>query len=110
MNLQRAIIAREGRFGRGNDTIGEFNFTEPIETEDGLIGLFNPDLEFPGKGDEVVILKGKTMDRDAFEGMKDEYYELRNWDVSSGLQTEKCLDDLNLGFLSDDLKKLNALE
>ena len=110
MNLQRAIMAREGRFGRGNDTIGEFNFTEPIETEDGLIGLFNPDLEFPGKGDEVVILKGKTMDRDAFEGMKDEYYELRNWDVSSGLQTEKCLDDLNLGFLSDDLKKLNALE
>ena len=110
VNLQRAIMAREGRFGRENDTIGEFNFTDPIETEDGLIGLFNPDLEFPGKGDEVVILKGKTMDRDAFESMKDDYYQLRNWDVNSGLQTEKCLEDLNLEFLCDDLKKLNALK
>jgi aldehyde:ferredoxin oxidoreductase len=110
MNLQRAIMAREGRFGRENDIIAEFNFTEPIESEDGLVGLFNPDLEFPGKGEDVITCKGKTMDRNAFESMKDEYYELRKWDVNSGLQTEKCLEDLNLNFLSEELKKLSALK
>ena len=81
MNLQRAIMGREGKIGRSEDSINEFNFTEPVETEEGMVGLFNPDLEFPGKGDQIMIRKGAILDRKDFERMKDEYYQFRGWDV-----------------------------
>ncbi len=110
VNLQRAIMAREGRAGRGNDTIGEFNFTEPVETEEGMFGLFNPDLEMPGRGEEIISRKGAIIDRQAFEQMKDDYYRLRGWDVSSGLQKKETLEDLKLDFVCDELKNQGALK
>lgn len=109
-NLQRAILGREGRAGRTDDSIGEFNFTEPIETEEGMVGLFNPDLEFPGPGDEIITRKGKTMDRNDFERMKDEYYSLRRWDVSTGLQKKEPLNELGLSFVCDEMDKLGLLQ
>ncbi len=109
-NLQRAIVGREGSIGRKDDTIGEFNFTEPKETEEGMIGLFNPDLEFPGAGDEIITRKGKTMDRNEFERMKDEYYTLRGWDVAAGLQKKEELNKLGLGFVCSELDKLGFLK
>ncbi|MCK5514611.1 MAG: hypothetical protein KAJ00_08935 [Deltaproteobacteria bacterium] len=109
-NLQRAILGREGRAGRNDDTIGEFNFTEPIETEEGMVGLFNPDLEFPGAGDEIITRKGKTMDRNDFERMKDEYYSLRGWDVSTGLQKKEHIKKLGLTFVCDEMDKLGLLK
>jgi aldehyde:ferredoxin oxidoreductase len=109
-NLQRAILGREGRGGRKDDTIGEFNFTEPVETEEGMVGLFNPDLEFPGPGDEIISRKGKTMDRDEFERMKDEYYSLRKWDVATGLQTKQNLETLGLNLVCDEMEKLGLLQ
>ena len=105
VNLQRAIMAREGRAGRQDDNISEMNFTEPIETEEGMIGLFNPDLEFPGPGDEIISRKGQTLDRKDFERMKDEYYDLRGWDAASGLQKKEKLDELGLSFVCKELEK-----
>jgi aldehyde:ferredoxin oxidoreductase len=99
VNLQRAIMGREGRVGRKGDRLGEFNFTEPLESSEGVFGMFNPDLELPGTGDTVISRKGKTLDREEFEGMKDEYYRLRGWDVQSGMQTNKKLHELGLDFL-----------
>jgi len=32
-NIQRAIYGREGRAGRKDDTLNEFNFTEPVENQ-----------------------------------------------------------------------------
>jgi len=109
-NLQRAILGREGRAGRKDDNIGEFNFTEPIETEEGMVGLFNPDLEFPGAGAEIITRKGKTMDRNDFERMKDEYYSLRGWDVSTGLQKKEHMKKLGLTFVCDEMDKLGLLK
>jgi aldehyde:ferredoxin oxidoreductase len=109
-NLQRAIMGREGKAGRKDDTIGEFNFTEPIETEEGMVGLFNPDLEFPGSGDEIISRKGKTMDRNDFERMKDEYYSLRGWDVTNGLQKKEQLEKLGLSFVCKEIDKLGLLK
>jgi aldehyde:ferredoxin oxidoreductase len=99
VNLQRAIMEREGRVGRKEDTLGEFNFNEPLESSEGVFGMFNPDLELPGTGDTIISRKGKTLDRKAFEGMKDEYYGLRGWDVTSGIQTNQKLQELGLDFL-----------
>ncbi len=110
MNLQRAIAGREGVIGRKHDTINEFNFTEGKETEDGMIGLFNPDLEFPGPGDEIVSRSGKPLERADFEKMKDEYYAFRNWDVKTGLQNKESLAKLNLSFVTAELEKKGFLK
>ena len=109
-NLQRAIMGREGRGGRESDVIGEFNFTEPIETEAGMVGLFNPDLEFPGPGDAIISRRGAVMDRAQFEGMKDDYYRLRGWDVASGLQKKGQLEKLGLHFVCSTLAGLGLLK
>lgn len=107
--LQRSILAREGRTGRKDDCLAEFNFTEPAETCEGVFGIFNPDLELPGSKDNIVVRKGETLDRAEFETMKDDYYLLRGWDVATGLQTEKTLGALDLDFVSSELKAKNLL-
>jgi aldehyde:ferredoxin oxidoreductase len=109
VNLQRAIQGREGRAGRKEDTLNEFNFSEPLETSEGVFGLFNPDLELPGPGDEIVVRKGKTLDRAEFERMKDEYYQLRGWDVKTGLQKRQKLETLSLSVIIPELEKHNLL-
>jgi len=110
VNLQRAIMGREGRVGRKEDTLGEFNFIEPVETSEGVFGMFNPDLELPGAGGEIISRKGKTLDRKEFERMKDEYYLLRGWDVESGMQTKEKLQELGVGFLCNRLGKEGLLK
>ena len=109
-NLQRAILGREGRAGRKDDTLNEFNFTEGVETSDGVFGMFNPDLELPGPGDQMVARKGKTVDRAEFERMKDEYYALRGYDVPSGLQTKKKLEELGLTEVIELLEEMGLLK
>ncbi|MBI5374964.1 MAG: hypothetical protein HZA77_05985 [Candidatus Schekmanbacteria bacterium] len=109
-NMQRAIHGREGKSGRESDTIPEFNFTEPVETVEGVLAMFNPDIEFPGPGDQIVSRKGKTVDRAEFERMKDEYYLLRSWDVKSGLQKKEKLTELGLSDISSELEKMGILK
>jgi len=109
VNLQRTIMGREGRAGREADSLGEFNFTEPLESSEGVFGMFNPDLELPGRGDAIISRKGMTLDREAFELMKDEYYRMRGWDPASGLQTRPCLEKLGLGFVCDEMEKAGLL-
>jgi aldehyde:ferredoxin oxidoreductase len=108
-NLQRAIAVREGWQGRSDDAINDFHFNEPVETEEGLIGVFNPDLEFPGPGEEIISRKGCVFDRREFERMKDEYYKLRGWDSESGLQGKNKLESLNLSFVVPELKALKKI-
>ena len=36
--------------------------------------------------------------------MKDEYYELRGWDLKTGLQTRAALEGLGLKDVADDLE------
>ncbi len=90
-NLQRAVLVREGRRGREHDAIEEFNFGVPLKAE-----FNNPECLVPGKDGEPFSRKGMVVDRNAFERMKDEYYEHRGWDVATGLQTRRKLDDLGL--------------
>jgi aldehyde:ferredoxin oxidoreductase len=95
-NLCRAIYLREGRRGRPDDTLEDFNFTTPLEEQVPPIGLFNPDFFVPGKNGEVVSRKGAVVDRADFEKVMDEYYTIRGWDVSSGLQKRETLEKLQL--------------
>jgi len=97
-NVQRAILAREGRRGRECDRISEYNFEKPLNFD-----LHNPSFLSPAEGDEVVAKKYAVLNRERFEEVKDEYYLLRGWDVETGLQTETKLRELGLADMIDEL-------
>jgi len=103
-NMQRANLVRDGHKGRDYDVIDEYNFTVPLKGDFG-----NTNCIVPGKNGEVFSRKGLVVDRDEFEKMKDEYYEIRGWDVSTGLQKEGRLEELDLNDVADDLKTKGLL-
>ncbi|MBI3040981.1 MAG: hypothetical protein HYY80_04965, partial [Chloroflexi bacterium] len=100
LNLHRAIFAREGHRGRESDTLPEPCYTVPLETDSR-----NPECLVPGEGGQAITKKGTVIDREQFEKLKDEYYELRGWDVASGRQTEAKLEELKLGDITEDLRQ-----
>jgi len=104
VNLQRAILAREGRKGREGDSLPEFEYTVPLKGDFG-----NPNCMVPGKDGEPFYRKGMVVDRGEFEKMKDEYYETRGWDVSTGLQRQAELEELGLGDVAKTLEREGLL-
>jgi len=58
--------------------------------------MHNPQLFLPGPGDVVISRKGKGVDRQGFERLKDEYYALRGWDEATGLLQKETLQKLDL--------------
>ena len=49
------------------------------------------------------------MEREEFEKMKSEYYELREWNMESGFQTGAKLRELRLGDVASDLETKGLL-
>ena len=82
---------REGRHPPKDDYPEDFNFTDPVESV-----FMNPEVIIPGVGEEVISRKGKTLDRNVFETMRKEFYELRGWDTESGLQKAATLERIGL--------------
>ncbi len=95
VNLQRAIFAREAR---GSDVLPEAQFTVPLRNVMG-----NPKSIAPGKDGEIFVKKDALVDKEKFEGMKREFYQLRGWDATTGLQTKAKLEELELGDIAEDL-------
>ena len=50
------------------------------------------------------LQEGSVVDRAEFERMKDEYYQLRQWDMATGLQTRAKLEQLGLRDIVQDLE------
>ena len=103
-NLQRAILVREGHRGKDADILPEFNQRIPLRHTE-----HNPDCLLPGKGGETITRKGSVVEKDGFERMRDEYYNLRDWDVASGLQTKSKLHQLGLEDVAEDLANRGLL-
>jgi aldehyde:ferredoxin oxidoreductase len=99
-NLQRAILVREGHDGRKDDVLPEFDHTVPLPAIPGLEHFYI----VPGKDGAIVNRVGSVVDREKFEKMKDEYYQLRGWDMKSGLQTKAKLVELGLEDIIKDLR------
>lgn len=81
VNLERAYIVREG-FRRKDDICPRRMMEEPIV-------------------DSHIPPLGKNLDL-----MLDDYYALRGWDIKTAIPTEAKLQELDLGFVNDDLKNL----
>ena len=99
-NLQRGILLREGWQAKESDFPAEVNFTDPIQTDP-----LNPHLLVPGPGEEPVSVKGNVLDRKKFEKMRDRFYELRGWDISTGLQRRAQLEEISLGDVAHKLEQ-----
>ncbi len=99
-NLQRAIFLRQGWPGRDGDCVLDYLFREPIEKNSIF---FNNEVLVPGKDGEIFSRAGMTLDRDGFEQMKTEFYELRGWDPGTGYPTRRKLEELDLADVADDL-------
>jgi aldehyde:ferredoxin oxidoreductase len=98
VNLQRAVLLREGGRGRESDKLPEFYFTKPLKMDWTV-----KECLVPGKDGEVISRKGQVLDRQKFEDMKSEFYALRGWDVPSGLPTKAKLQELGLADVAADL-------
>ena len=86
-NVQKAFNARQGLTRKDDNYSVPEKFTkEPIK--DGPC-------------------KGMIFERDL---MLDEYYQTREWDVETGLQTKKQLSKLGLEHIAEDLEKVNAIK
>jgi aldehyde:ferredoxin oxidoreductase len=106
INLQRAILLRQGWAGRKDDRLLDYFHEVPLRKGEVY---FNSDALVPGKGGEVISKVGTVVDRVDFEKMKDDYYEARGWDVQCGLPTRAKLEDLQLKDVADDLESRGLL-
>jgi aldehyde:ferredoxin oxidoreductase len=104
-NLQRAILLRDGWRSKEDDTPGDYAFTEPI-----MADWMNTNLVVPGPGDEEASVKGRVLDRADFEQIRSEFYELRGWDVKTGLQKKETLEMLDMVDVAEDLKGFGLLK
>ncbi len=86
-NLARAFNVREG-FSRKDDTLPERVMTEPLA---------------------AGASKGQSISPKALNTMLNEYYEVRGWDLETGVPTRATLEDLGLGYAADDLARLGKL-
>jgi aldehyde:ferredoxin oxidoreductase len=98
------VLLRQGWGGRKGDTLLDHLHDEPLE-----MVFFNPDCIVPDRNGNIVSRKGNRVKREDFEKLKDEYYELRGWDIDSGLLTEKGLRELGLEDIAAGLKEKNLL-
>ncbi len=80
-NLARAFNVREG-FGRADDTLPERLMKQPLQSG---------------------ASKGHFISIDDLKEMLDEYYAVRGWDINSGIPTREKLEELGLGYVSDQL-------
>ena len=53
--------------------------------------------------------KGEKLNEISWNQMLDEYYKLHGWDVKTGWQTSKCLDELDLPEVKEKLYRSDKL-
>jgi aldehyde:ferredoxin oxidoreductase len=92
-NLRRAIMVKRENRTRENDTLNEPYFKKAITCPAGsATGLVNGPI-----------------DKAKFEALKDRYYELRGWDVTTGWPRRAKLEELGLKDVADELAGMGKL-
>ena len=97
--LQRAILLREGQRARVDDLLPEEFHEQPLEGH-----VADPECLVPGRNGEIVSRLGERVDMRDFIRLREEYYQLRGWDVRTGLQTRESLAAYDLSEVAADLE------
>lgn len=87
-NVEKAFNVLHANLGRKDDFPPERCLNEPIKT---------------GKH------AGFALSGDKWNAMLSHYYQLHGWDPETGLPTRKCLEDLDLADVANDLEKAGKL-
>ena len=103
-NLQRAVLNRQGWGGRQGDNLLGYLFQEPLR-----FVFYDPNCEVPDRNGNPFSRKGAVVDQTLFEKLKDEYYALQGWEVSSGYQRRSRLEELQMTDISEGLAKEGLL-
>jgi aldehyde:ferredoxin oxidoreductase len=101
--LNRAIMIRDGRKGREEDVLSDSCFISMEEPPADIFDMYNPERFLPGKDDELISHKAAAVDREKFEKLMDEYYELRGWDIETGLLKKENLKKLGIPEIAEAL-------
>ena len=67
-------------------------------------GWFEP-LKKNGQSLPLVDYYGNALTKEDAVGMLDDYYEERDWDVATGTPSRQKLEELELGWIADDLEQ-----
>jgi aldehyde:ferredoxin oxidoreductase len=89
--VQRAILTKEGWKGAEDDTIPDYNFDEPFETDS-----LGREITYPGRDGEIISTRGNVLHRKKCSELLREYYELRGWDPETGMPYYQTLKDLGI--------------
>ncbi len=104
VNMQRAVLMRQGWGGKTGDVLSEYLYERPLE-----FIFFSPECMVPGEDGKPESKKGNILQRKAFENIRNEYYELRDWDKETGFQTERILKSLDLTDIAAELNDAGLL-
>lgn len=100
-NLDRAIYTLQGRH-RDMEVLSGYVYKVPNEAPyPGPIikdGQWTYDMGI-----------GRVMDQNKYEDWKTIYYTLEGWDTKTGWPTRKNLEELDMGFVADELEKHGKL-
>jgi aldehyde:ferredoxin oxidoreductase len=88
VNLEKALNLRFTDFDRDDDLPAPRELQEPIKTGS---------------------LAGWRIDKDKYNKMLDEYYDLHGWDRETSYPRRQTLIDLGLEYVADDLAKIGKL-
>jgi aldehyde:ferredoxin oxidoreductase len=99
-NLQRAVLLREGHRAREDDFLPEEWHNKPIETH-----VADPEVIVPDGTGKVTSAVGDVVEKKDFLRIRDEFYELRGWDVPTGLPSLRTLKKLDMEDVGKDLFK-----
>jgi aldehyde:ferredoxin oxidoreductase len=97
--LQRAILLREGHRARRDDLLPEEFHEQPLEGH-----VADPECLVPGSNGQIVSRLGERLEMRDFLRLREEYYELRGWDVKTGFQTREGLERSDLPEVAAELE------
>jgi aldehyde:ferredoxin oxidoreductase len=103
-NLQRAVLLREGQQARIDDLLPEEFHVQPLEGH-----VADPECLVPGRNGQIVSRLGERVEMRDFLRLREEYYQLRGWDVRTGLQTRQGLTELDMPEVADELESRGLL-
>jgi aldehyde:ferredoxin oxidoreductase len=97
--LQRAIMLREGHRSLKDDVLAREYHEDPLEYH-----VADPDCLVPGCNGNITSQVGNVIDPKSYSRLREEYYELRGWDVPTGLPSVKGLNTLGLADVAEELQ------